>query len=169
MLLFAAFIQTFTQAGLWFYQPYFQLSGIDLLYFGLIFASFNVVAAGSSKIAYALEAKLGQRQALLLLVLVLSASYFLMGNIIFVFGFGFAFLQQFVRGFARVVLTDYINALTASEVRATVLSVRSLVANLFYAAVLPLLGWLADTYSLLVALNILGLLSLVVCGGLCFW
>lgn len=56
-----------------------------------------------------------------------------MSNFIYLFSFSFAFIQQFVRGFSKPVITDYINKLVSSDIRATVLSAQNLVGRLFYA------------------------------------
>lgn len=98
-----------------------------------------------------------------MLVILVSVSYFLMHNFIYLFSFSFAFIQQFVRGFSKIVFTDYINKLTSSEIRATVLSAQSLLARLFYALIAPIIGWVVDIYSLTQALLVLGITSLV-CG-----
>ena len=164
LLLYAGVILTATQTGLWFYQPYFQLTGLDLAYFGLIFAVFNLVTALSSKYAHRLETYLGRRMALILLIVILALGYFLMGQVIFSLSFIFVFFHQFVRGFAGVVLTDYINQQVESDIRATVLSVRSLLGRLVYTSFLPLAGWLADRYGLTTALLWMGVITLVAGG-----
>ena len=72
------------------------------------------------------------------------------------------FLQQFVRGFKKVIITDYINKLADSNIRATILSVESLVSKLIYAMIIPIFGWFADVYSLTQALSIIGITALIV-------
>ena len=168
LLIFSGVVHTFTQSGLWFYQPYFQLTGLDIGYFGLIFAAFNLVAALSSKQAHRLESWLGSGWALLLLVMALSGAYLLMSNVVLWFSFIFVFFHQFVRGFARVILNDYVNRLTTSDIRATVLSVQSLLGRLLYAALIPGIGWLADGFGLRVALGLLGVAALVIGGAALF-
>lgn len=164
LIIYSAVIIGFNQAALWLYQPYFKLSGLDIFYFGIVFAAFQIVAAISSKYAHKIEEKLGQKNSLAMLVILVSVSYFLMHNFIFLFSFSFAFIQQFVRGFSKIVFTDYINKLTSSEIRATVLSAQSLLERLFYALIVPIIGWVVDIYSLTQALLILGITSLI-CGA----
>lgn len=91
-----------------------------------------------------------------------GASYFLMSHVVFLFSFSFAFLQQFVRGFSRIVITDYVNQLTESDARATVLSVQNLMARLFYAMIIPFAGRIADLYGIIQALKILGVATVIV-------
>ncbi len=160
LMVYSAVVLGFNSAVLWLYQPYFVLSGLDIVYFGFVFAAFNIVAALSAKYAHLIEKKLGQKQSLVMLVFLVGISYLLMSNFVFLFSFSFAFMQQFVRGFSGVVLTDYVNKLTTSDVRATVLSAQNLVARLFYAAIIPVIGWIADVYTLVQALTILGVTTL---------
>lgn len=165
IILYSALIFTFTQIALWFYQPYFELSGIKLVYFGYIFASFNIVAALSSKYSHKIEKRIGQKLSLVSLVLIVGIGYLLMGNLIFLFSFVFCFSQQFTRGFYEVVITDYINKLTDSNVRATVLSAQSFLGRLVYAITIPFIGLLTDKTSIVFSLNFLGISTLLI-GGL---
>lgn len=59
------------------------------------------------------------------------------------------------------MLKDYINRITASEIRATVLSVRNFIIRLLFALVGPLLGWVKDVYTLPQALLLAGGIFLV--------
>jgi len=120
-----------------------------------------VIAAISSKYAHRIEEKLGQKYSLVLLIILVSGSYLLMSHFIYLFSFSFAFIQQFVRGFSRPVITDYINKLISSEVRATILSAQNLVGRLFYAAIILIIGWIVDVYTLVQALFVLGITSLI--------
>ena len=163
IILYSGIVFAFNQSALWLYQPYFKLSGLDIAYFGFVFAGFQIVAALSSRYAYEVEHVLGQRYALSMLIFMIAASYFLMSNFVFLFSFSFCFLQQFVRGFRNTVITDYINGLAASEMRATILSTETFVGRLSYAAIIPLIGWIADVYTLVQALMVLGV-STLVCG-----
>lgn len=160
LIIYAGIVYAFNQAALWLYQPYFQISGVDIFYFGLIFASFQIFAAVTAKYAYQLERLLGKRYSLWSLILLTGTSYLLMSNFIFLFSFSFAFLHQFVRGFSKVVIADYVNQLSSSDSRATALSVKNQVGQVFYALLLPMVGYIVDAYSLVDALLSLGIVSL---------
>ena len=157
LIIYAGIIFGFNQAALWLYQPYFVFTNLDIVYFGIVFAGFNIVSAFTSKYAYKIESKLGQRYSLMMLLFLVSISYLLMSNFIFLFSFSFCFLQQFVRGFFHIVISEYINKLTSSDIRATVLSAQNLLGRLFYAAIIPIIGWIADVYTLIQALTVLGI------------
>lgn len=160
LMLYSAVIVGFIQIAYFFYQPYFKLSGLDVAYFGLVFAGFNVIAAFSAKYSHLLEEKIGKKYSLVLLFMLISLSYFLMSNFIYLFSFAFAFLIQAVRGFSSVIISDYVHQLTNSNIRATVLSVKSLIEKIFYATIAPFIGWFADIYTLRQALNLSGVIIL---------
>lgn len=159
-MVYSGIVFAFNLSAAALYQPYFKLSGLDIVYFGIVFASFHIVAAITSKYAYKLEAKLGQKHSLVMLIFLVSGSYFLMSNFIFLFSFSFSFIHQFIRGFKNVVVADYVNKLTTSDMRATVLSVESFIGRLLIAAVIPFVGWMADIYSLTQALTVLAFTTL---------
>lgn len=161
LIIYSGIIFGFNQSVLWLYQPYFQLSGLDIIHFGFIFASFQIVAAISSKYAHKLEKMLGENFSLAMLVFLTGISFLLMGNFIYLFSFSFVFLQQFVRGFREIVISDYIHKLTDSSIRATVMSTHNLISRLFYAMIVPIIGLVADVYSLTQALTVLGVTTLV--------
>jgi len=162
LIIYSAVVYTFFQASLWLYQPYFKLLGIDIIYFGFIFAGFNIFAAIIGKYAYKIEEKLGKRNSLISLMFLTGIAYLLMGKFIFIFSFCFALLHQFVRSFFRVVISDYVNQLTTSDIRATTLSIKSMISRLGYALVIPFAGWITDIYSLVQALIVLGITSIVI-------
>ena len=90
------------------------------MYFGFVFAGFNAVSAFTSKYAYKLEEKIGQKYSLIMLVFLVGISYLLMSSFVFLFSFSFCFLQQFVRGYLITVVNEYVNKLANSSIRATI-------------------------------------------------
>lgn len=161
IILYSGVIYAFNQSALWLYQPYFKVTGLDIAYFGIVFASFQIVAAFSSKFAHKIEEKLGKKYSLIMLTILVGVSYLLMSNFIFLFSFTFCFIQQFVRSFKNTAVTDYINQLTTSSMRATVLSAESFIGRLVYAAIIPVFGWIADIYSITQALAIMGVTTVL--------
>lgn len=161
IMVYSGVIYAFNQSSLWLYQPYFQLSGLDITYFGVVFASFQIVSAFSAKFAHKIERSLGPNYSLIMLTFLVGISYLLMSHFIFLFSFTFCFIQQFVRGFKSIVVTDYINQLTSSDMRATVLSAESFIGRLFYAMIIPIFGLIADIYSVKQSLLIMGITALI--------
>ena len=58
-------------------------------------------------------------------------------------------------------ISFFINQLTTSSVRATVLSAQNFFARLLYALILPVLGYMADLYTVPQTLSIMGVTVLV--------
>jgi MFS family permease len=169
LVLFHALFASISRISLWFYQPYMVESGLNIVYFGIVWASFSFFAIGGSKFAHNLEAKLGQRGSLWLIIFSMIGSVLLMSHWFFIFGISFIFIQQFVRGFGPPVLQDYTHNLLSSDKRATLLSIQSLVGALGFAIVGPIFGWFADTYSLSNSLMIAGISFLIAFGLLMVW
>lgn len=161
VIIYSSVVYAFNQTALWLYQPYFQLSGLEIVHFGYVFASFQIVAGISSKYAHKLEEFLGVKYSLIMLMFLVSVSYLLMSSYIYLFSFSFCFIQQLVRGFKKVVISDYINRTIGSSLRATILSLESFLSQLVYALIIPIIGWIADIYTLPDALLILALSSLI--------
>lgn len=162
LILYSAIITSAISVAYWLYQPYFKLSGLSIIYFGLVFASFNLISAISAKYSHVIEEKLGRKASLVSLFILISFCYLLMGKIIFIFSFVIAFILQFVDGFSSVVISDYIHKETDSSVRATTFSVKSFIEHIFYAAIAPLVGWVVDVYTLPQALMVMGMIVGVV-------
>lgn len=161
LMLYAAVIGAGLTTSLWLYQPYFQLTGLDVASFGLIFAGFNIVSAASSKYAYPIEDRLGKRNSLLLLSGLLVFSLAAMSSYVYAFSFAFIFLQQFARGFSRPVISDYINEMVSSDRRSTLLSAKSLLTRISSAALMPGIGYVTDVFSLTQALSLLAVIVMV--------
>ena len=63
-----------------------------------------------------------------------------------------------------MVISDYVHQETDSEIRATVLSVKSLFGRVLYAISAPIVGWLVDIYTLPQAFMIIGVVVIIVGG-----
>lgn len=166
LVLYGAFIYAVLQTAFWMYQPYFELTGLEVAAFGWAYASFNVVSALSSKYGYLIEEKIGKAVSVIMMPLVAASSFLFMSNVLAAFSFVFIFLQQFVRGFQKPVISDYLNELISSDNRSTILSTKSLIGRMMQAGSLPVFGLLIDVYSVPVALNALAVTAVAGSAGL---
>lgn len=157
LIIYATFLYAFNFASFWFYQPYFRLTGLNIAYFGIIFAAFYIISGLTSKYAHFLEKKIGESYSLILLLMLTASCYFLMSNFVFLFSFSFVFLLQFARGYSNVIFSDYVNKLVESKIRATTLSFLSMFENFVYALIIPFFGWFADVYGLREVFLVLGI------------
>jgi len=168
LIIYSWVIYWFYQSALWFYQPYFDLTWIDIVYFWIIFASFQIFTAIAWKFSYNIEKKLWAKYSIIMLVFLVWIGYILMWSFVYWFSFSFCFIQQFIRWFYKITISDYINKLTDSSIRATVLSIQSLFWRLIYALIIPTFWLVADIFSLKQALIIIWITSLVFWWSLLF-
>jgi MFS family permease len=159
-ILFSAITGTGTLTMAWFAQPYFEFSGIDIAWFGLLWTTLNLTVAITSYTAHQVESKLGQARSIFLIALLLPLGYLALSRFHTPIGLVVLYLFYLVRGYATPVLKDYINRITASHIRATVLSVRNFIIRLLFALTGPLLGWVKDIYTLPQALLLAGTIFL---------
>jgi MFS family permease len=156
-ILISSFTGAATLTYAWFVQPYFQKAGVPVSVFGILWTLLNLSAGIFSMYSYRIERMLGQKNTLLLIVILISAGFILTSIEISLAGIAILFGFYMVRGIATPVLKDYINQYTDSKVRATILSVRNFEIRIIFAAVGPVLGYLTDTFSLQTALMVAGI------------
>ncbi len=140
----------------WFMQPYFEIIGIPLIMFGIIFAVFRLSTGLFALWADPIEKYLGRKISLILLIFLPAVAYFGLGWYQTIWALAFYFVFQFTWGFGELVLQDYINNIVTSDMRATVLSINSFMGRIFFALFGPLLGWINDIYTLQQALLVGG-------------
>jgi predicted MFS family arabinose efflux permease len=160
-IFFSSVIGASTLTMAWFVQPYFLQINIPLAMYGILWTSLNLTAAVTAIIAYRIEKKLGDTRTMILITVGISLGYFAVGMFQALWALLFFYLFYFIRGVATPVLKDYINRLTASEVRATVLSVRSFIIRILFSIIGPFLGWYSGKFSLSAAFYFAGFTFLI--------
>jgi hypothetical protein len=126
--------------------------------FGALWAALNLTVGMVALIAYKIERRIGEIRSVLLIAILVPGGFLVMGNMHSFYALPFLFLFYIIRGFATPVLKDYINKMSSSEIRATVLSVRNFIIRLYFAMIAPFLGWYSDRYSLSQALLVAGII-----------
>ncbi len=169
-ILFSAFTGTATLTMAWFVQPFFKFSEIDIKWFGFLWAALNLIVAVASYMAHSIEKRIGQKASVMFIALAIPLGYIALSQSGMVIGLIILVLFHITRGYATPILKDYINRITGSEVRATVLSVRNFFIRINFSLIGPLIGWIKDVYSLQTALLIAGciFITLTVLTGLLF-
>lgn len=167
-ILFSAITGVATLSMAWFAQPFFKAVDVPLKWFGFLWAALNFSVGISSYHAYRLENKWEKPTLFLFIGLSLAAGFWFLGNSSTQWGIAWILFIYLVRGIATPILRNYINEVTASEIRATVLSVRSFIIRATFALTAPFLGWMADNYTLSSSFWILGLFVGLI-SALCTW
>lgn len=155
-LLLSSFAGTASLTFAWFVQPYFKEAGLPVSLYGLMWTILNLSVGVSSVFSYKVERRVGQRNALLIIIFGFGMGFYLASWKVSVLGIGLLFFFYLVRGIAHPILKNYVNRYTRSEVRATILSLRDFVIRINFAVIGPVLGYLTDHFSLSAALLVSG-------------
>ena len=118
--------------------------------------------------AHRIENLLGIKKATFLLVLLLAFSYISLGNIQQVWGMVFIMSIYLVRGLCSPLILNAINRQISSSVRATILSINSLIFRIAFAVIAPVIGAISSRYNLFTGLVVAGSLFLIF-GWFCWW
>ncbi|MCY1633186.1 MULTISPECIES: MFS transporter [Marinifilum] len=148
----------------WFIQPYLKDLDMEVSTIGVIWTLLNLTVGFVALLAHRVEGYLGKIGTSVFIVIGISSGFILTGWFHSLIGVGVLFFFYFVRGIATPVLKDYINRITESDMRATVLSVRNFIIRICFAAIGPFLGWYTDHYSISSALMLAGSIFFVLGG-----
>jgi MFS family permease len=159
-IIFSSVIGASTLTMAWFVQPYFNLIDIPLSMYGILWTFLNLVVGFAAMYAHMLEHIMKPRKIFIYIAIFIPLGYVIISQINSYAGIIVLFGFYLVRGIATPVLKDYINKLTTSNIRATVLSVRNFVIRIFFAIIGPFVGWYMDKYTLSEALLVSGLIFL---------
>jgi len=151
LIIYSSAMGVATLSMAWFAQPFFKSINIPLAYFGILWAVLNFSAGITSFNAYQFDKKYNNYKMLFYFALSMSISFLFLGYNASVFGLIFILLIYLLRGIVTPILRNEINENTTSNKRATVLSVRSLIIRISFAISAPILGYIADNYSLAIS------------------
>ena len=147
--------------GLWSYFMYYESLGLGIALYGIIFAVFQISSGYGSKTTHNLEAKLGPRTSLIVIltipIIFISLSFFNSFFMVILI-----LLNAFIWGFSGPLFFDYINTKVESDIRATLLSVMSMSSRVLFIIVSPLFGKIVDIYSLSNAYIFLAIVFLLI-------
>ena len=161
LILFSALGGSATFLIVWLSQEYLKLQQIPLAAFGVAWVVFHVAMSIASILAARVENFLGSKTAFGSLICLIAGSYFLLALINQVWGIIFIVTIYIARGLQTPLILNYLNHHIHSEIRATVVSINSFVFRLCFVAIAPIVGWVADNYSLNIALMVFGLIFLI--------
>jgi MFS family permease len=157
-LIYSSILGACTLTMAWVYQLRLHEFGFTEVWIGGTATALNLLVGMITLSSARLEQKMGKKLTVMATSILITTGFvaggLATGATLFFVVLGIFYIA---RGIATPVLKDYINQITPSEIRATVLSVRSLLIRAVFAVVAPLFGWLSDTLSLQQALIIVGL------------
>lgn len=159
ILLLSSLLLTMTFGLYWFTQPYQEMVGLPLAFFGAVHAVIVLSHAFASRYAHIVERWIDDRLLLILISTIVTGSFIALGFISALWGLLFFWIVRIMWGLTSPLVCDILNRMTTSDVRATVLSFRGLGFRLLFAIVSPFLGAAADVYTLNQAILIAGVVG----------
>jgi len=139
----------------WLAQPFLREIGINMKSYGIIWALLNTMVAIVAFFAHKIEKQLTELKSLFIVGVVCVSGYIFIAKNMNYVGLIILFIFYANRGYATPLLRNYINRNTESNVRATVMSIRSFTIRTSFAIIAPLIGWIADKYGLNIAFLIM--------------
>jgi hypothetical protein len=121
-------------------QPYLRAAGVPLALFGVVFAVTKLVTAVVAAAAHRIDAAVGQRAAVGLMTAVPACGLGAMAMVSGPLGAFLILSRGLLDGLWMPLVNVYVNRLVESRVRATMLSLQSVLARLVLSATLAALG-----------------------------
>ena len=128
----------------WFVQPFLIELQTPLIYYGVIWASLNIIAGIASYYSYLFNSN----KLLIYISLLMITSFVCLGLNITIYGLIFIVIIYIIRGVITPNLRNLININSTSERRATVLSLRSFMIRISFAIIAPIFGYITDSYNI---------------------
>jgi MFS family permease len=135
----------------WFAQPYFDYKNIEENQIGYLWAALNITVAFFALNAHHSSKIVTSKQLIFLILSGFAIGYAVLGwygGASLGIGLTAMFIMYALRGLATPSFLNLINQNAPSDMRATVLSIRGFTVRVLYALFAPILGWVADVYSI---------------------
>jgi predicted MFS family arabinose efflux permease len=146
----------------WTNQKYWQVSEVPLIYFGILWASYNLISGIAGRLSAVAAARYGWRPVLAAAGLLPSVALFGMAYFLGWAGIVLGMLVPWGRGLADVLLLDALNQRIPSANRATIISMTSLCVRGIFAVLGPAVGYAIDGWGLALVLSVFSCLSFAI-------
>jgi len=167
-IIYSSIIGSATLSMAWVYPLYLKEIGFGEIHIGSTSTVLNLVVGMTTLFAYKIEQKLRPKSTVIGTTLVITGAFVAAGLLHSLYVLPVLLIFYFSRGIATPVLKDYINRITSSEMRATVLSIRSLIIRANFSVLAPLFGYMTDQLSLSQAFVIIGAIFMLLTGSSIF-
>lgn len=142
-------------------QIIFDEIELNETWFGYGWTILNLTVALGSYFAGSINKLFKPNTLIIILLVVFSFTFLISGVVLNSYILVFILIFYFARGIVHPVMKYFINELCASNIRATVLSVRSLLIRIVFASVAPVLGVLSKKFSVQYALLLSGIIVII--------
>jgi len=157
VMLYAGIIGSTGVTAIWGYFLFYEKAGLPLYWYGVIFAALQMASAFGARHSHAFVHRIGEK-ACYTLVAFSGAVFICFGLTDSLWLIPLILADAFLWGTSTPLLLERVNVLTTSDIRATTLSVSSMVNRVLYITGGPLFGWVTDHYSLATAFLAMGIL-----------
>jgi len=168
-IIYSSVIGVSTLMMAWLAQPFLKDIGVNMKNYGLVWAALNIIVGVFAFRAHHIEKRFTELTSLYIIGIITVSTYFFIGTHMTYLSLLVLFLFYANRGYATPLLRNYINRYTVSNVRATVMSVRSFIIRISFAIIAPFIGWIADNHSLNSAFYTMGIIGSVVACYCLIW
>lgn len=159
VLLLGAVVAAIDVQIFWFLQPFQTVIGFPMKFFGVT----NAVMCLLGALAYKEAHRFGKRSERMSVLIIIAAAVVLacfgIGSMVSLWGLLFFIAEGMAFGLFDPLSSNMINRMTTSDVRATVLSLKSFSSRVLFAIISPFMGHLADVFSLTYALYVTGIIG----------
>jgi MFS family permease len=170
LILFSQAIFMFNTSIFFYFQNYLLERGMSKGNIGIILAISSLAAVITASQTYRIEKKVGEKVIILLLPLIIAICIW--GTALSEYYYVFFIVINAIESIIFVAVSDYTNKLIPSDKRATILSMGSMIFSLYMMVIFPLIGKLADLYSLQISFKVLAsiatvmaIINIIVLGG----
>lgn len=147
IILFSAILFSGTKTLFWVQQPYYQALAIPEMYFGILMAIGWILGGIGSQLSHHMEGRISNIRFLSLILCILICACTLAGLFVSKYSIVFIIMGSIIYGLADPRIKDAINKRVGSERRATILSTKNLLVELFFIPVSLIAGWASDMGS----------------------
>jgi hypothetical protein len=132
----------------WITQPYMQYLWLSLFWIWILWSGLNLCVAIFHLIAYRYEQRLGKKRSLYSLIAIRALTMILVGFLMNIRWLVSFIIFAFVRAGQRVVTEDLMQSIVVSKMRATIISIQSMLFRLSFVILWPLIGRSSDALGL---------------------
>jgi len=166
LVFYYMFIMAIIDISLSSSSVYLEHIRIPVYLIGVIAFVTSMITAYTSKTAYVWEERIGEKNSLFLIQLLLLVSVFTMSLMIDYIGVLFYLLIPLILGFFEVVINHYVNIHIATSHRATMLSIKNLFNHAAIFLLFPLFGHIKEVMSMSTAFVFVGVFFVIYAIGL---
>jgi MFS family permease len=143
-----------------FTQPYYKMAGLPVEYFGIAYAIMLLGSAVAARYVHELEALLGEKLSLTIMVAIPIICYFTMGKTVALFAIAIPIIVNIVWQFQDILIADYVNRHVESHHRATVTSLQASACMVAETALGPIAGVIADAHGIQASFSVAAIVLL---------